>query len=178
MFQKFFSKNFYIVGGCVRDFVINRKITDIDLLGICSEEEFRLVLKKLSYEYNVFPLDEKRNVWRISIGKLTIDLSRNDDIKNDIFRRDFTINSLAARVDESNIKIYKDFFEIDLDKGKIIDITGKGLSDLKDGFIRHINSSIFDEDPLRIMRAIRFLSQFNFKILPETKKLIVSKKDL
>ncbi|MCX7641665.1 MAG: HD domain-containing protein [Elusimicrobiales bacterium] len=178
MFKKILFENSYVVGGCIRDVIIGREVTDIDIICICSNEEFNLILKKLSSIYPVFPLDEKRGIWRVSINNLTLDISKINNIEHDILRRDFTINTLAVKLEDVDIKINKNAYKINFSHNRIIDITRKGISDLKKGWIRHINPEVFDDDPLRIMRAIRFLSQFDFKILPQTEKLINEKKFL
>jgi len=79
-------------------------------------------------------------------------------IQEDVFRRDFTINSLLLNISTE----------------EIVDLTGKGKEDLKNGIIRTTSDPnvIFDEDPLRILRCIRFSSRFKFIIEEETFKCI------
>ena len=79
-------------------------------------------------------------------------------IQEDVFRRDFTINSLLLNVST----------------GEILDLTGKGKEDLEKGIIRTTSEpiSIFKEDPLRMLRAIRFSARLGFEIEEETFKAI------
>jgi len=76
--------------------------------------------------------------------------------EEDAYRRDLTINSLFYNINES----------------KVEDLTNKGVQDLKDGVIRTPMEPFqtFIDDPLRILRAIRFSNRFNFKIVPEIVK--------
>ena len=76
--------------------------------------------------------------------------------EEDAYRRDLTINSLFYNINES----------------KVEDLANKGVQDLKDGVIRTPMEPFktFIDDPLRILRAIRFANRFNFKIVPEIVK--------
>jgi poly(A) polymerase len=82
-------------------------------------------------------------------------------LKDDVYRRDFTINTLLEN----------------LHTGELLDLTGKGLDDLKTGIIRTPLDPIatFDDDPLRMMRAVRFASRFGFSISDETLQGIKSR---
>lgn len=180
MFKKLFIDNSYIVGGCLRDVILKKKIIkDIDIVCVCNGDEFEEIIKRISRKYSVFPLDEERGIWRFTLrNNLTVDFSRTDDIYSDIYRRDFTINSLAIKMPFVNIEVRKDSFVINFSKKNLIDLTKNGINDLKKGIIRYVSERIFDEDPLRIMRAIRFVSQLNFKIHPDVRKLICEKKNM
>ncbi|RUM89417.1 MAG: polynucleotide adenylyltransferase, partial [Thermovibrio sp.] len=79
-------------------------------------------------------------------------------LKKDLFRRDFTINTLAVKIN------YSDF-------GKLIDFFG-GLKDLKDRKIRVLHSLSFVEDPTRILRALRFATRYRFELGKHTEKLL------
>lgn len=180
MIKNLLNRNCYIVGGALRDFVVGiKKIKDIDIVCICRKAEFKDLIKKISSRYIIFPLDEERDIWRVTLNKdLTFDLSRADDLNIDLKRRDFTINSLALNLNDLSICLCKDYFKLDFNCSKLIDITGSGFNDIKKGIIRKISDEIFDYDPLRIIRAARFVSQFNFKLDYSTKKLISEKNDL
>lgn len=75
-------------------------------------------------------------------------------IEGDCMRRDLTINALYTNIST----------------GKIVDITGKGIADIKNHIIRTPNAPgfIYDDDPLRILRCIRFASRYGWDIEPET----------
>lgn len=80
-------------------------------------------------------------------------------IKLDLHRRDFTINTLALRLDGRNY-------------GGLYDYWG-GYNDLKQGVVRVLHSLSFVDDPTRILRAIRFEQRFNFKIDPRTQEFLI-----
>lgn len=80
------------------------------------------------------------------------------NLKDDVFRRDFRANSLV----------------LDLTSGQTLDLTGEGINDIKNGILRTTSDPdvIFREDPLRMLRAIRFKVQKGWKIAPETEESI------
>jgi len=85
-------------------------------------------------------------------------------IKLDLHRRDFSINTLALRLDGKHF-------------GELYDYWG-GLNDLNDGVIRVLHSLSFVDDPTRLIRAIRFEQRFSFHIEPRTLQLLVEALDL
>lgn len=80
------------------------------------------------------------------------------NIKLDLHRRDFTINTLAVRLDGKHY-------------GELHDYWG-GMSDLKNGFVRVLHSLSFVDDPTRMLRAVRFEQRFGFKIEDRTRQLL------
>ncbi|WP_303700380.1 HD domain-containing protein [Flexistipes sinusarabici] len=145
----------YFVGGVVRDLLMRRRIHDVDItcFGIVYTEFAGLLAYMAGATYVPF----KDNV-RLVKGGFTIDVSkpRGETIKTDLQKRDFTINNLALTL-----------------KGEII---GDSY-DLENALIRHVYPSVFDDDPLRILRAFRFVSECGFDIAPETSRLIADKAD-
>ena len=85
-------------------------------------------------------------------------------IKLDLHRRDFTINTLALRLDGNHY-------------GELYDFWG-GLSDIRKGLIRVLHSLSFVDDPTRILRAVRFEQRFNFEIENRTLQLLLEARDL
>jgi tRNA nucleotidyltransferase (CCA-adding enzyme) len=85
-------------------------------------------------------------------------------IKQDLHRRDFTINTLAIRLEPDRWAELLDFYG--------------GKSDLEEGLIRVLHNLSFVEDPTRILRAVRFEQRFGFAIEPRTEKLIADARDL
>ncbi|MEF3280771.1 MAG: HD domain-containing protein [Elusimicrobiota bacterium] len=167
----------YLVGGAIRDYFLKEDIYDIDIVISANPKFFFEILKKISNKYNIFPLDKERGIYRINLFKnLTVDISRIDDINSDIFKRDFTINSLTVPLKNSNIKITNEKFNLRLNPKNIINLTG-GIKDLKHKIIKTITPESFHDDPLRILRAYRFMS-WGFKISPKTHKEIVDCKKL
>jgi poly(A) polymerase len=157
----------FIVGGFVRDMVLDRKKNEIDFLVIGDGLEFAamysaaLGISKIDvfknfgtahFRYHDFDLE--------FVGARKESYSRNSrkpevftgSFEEDIERRDFTINTLA-------VSLNKDTF------GNLID-TYNGIQDIHNRLIRTpIDPMLtFDDDPLRIMRAYRFASQLDFKI--------------
>lgn len=171
---EFFGK-VYCVGGCVRDYVRDEEIKDIDLVvemeggGIKLTEylwkygylvsppvvyqnfgttQFRL--KKFpSHELEAVQTRSEEYIDRKSRNPTTGYGSMEDDWK----RRDFTINAL-----------YHSLWSDD-----ILDPSGKGLEDIVSGVIRTTSEAdiIFFDDPLRILRAVRFASCFGYLLTPE-----------
>ncbi|HOK54158.1 MAG TPA: CCA tRNA nucleotidyltransferase, partial [Armatimonadota bacterium] len=168
----------YLVGGIVRD----------EILGSPGEEDIDIVLegdatKLARYLFNIGITDFKPVVFprfgtaMVSIEGTQVELvsarsesyapeSRKPEIElasleQDVLRRDFTINTLMKN----------------LHTGEILDITGKGLSDLREGIIRTPTDPevTFEDDPLRMLRAIRFSARFGFVIEDKTYEAIKNK---
>ena len=171
------EKNFeaYIVGGCVRDFLRSAKPQDWDVATNAKPDQIAKVFPK-SYSDNKFGTvtiltDSKEPTLKeIEITPYRIDEKYTDKrhpdkihwaktIEEDLARRDFTVNALAA----------------DLKKGKLtITDPFKGEKDLKDKIIRAVGNpeDRFSEDALRMMRAVRFATTLEFKIEPKTAQAI------
>ena len=145
------GKKIYLVGGTVRDALLNRPTYDRDLIVV--DENAKNFAQNLAETLNAtfIPLDEINNIYRLvlkdKINYLDITNPIEDDFRKDILRRDFTINAMA----------------MDIQTGEIIDFVN-GQDDLKNGIIRMISSENFDDDPLRILRAFRFQSALGFNI--------------
>lgn len=142
--------NLYIVGGTVRDFLLRRKTHDIDIV---TEEDPSKLLKGFSF----FPLDEERKIFRCIHDNLTIDVARmqGKTIEEDLLRRDFTVNAVAY----------------DIKKGVFIDPSG-GIEDLQEGILKAVSVKNLEEDPIRLLRAVRLWLYYPFRIHPETQKAI------
>lgn len=179
-----FEGHVFSVGGCERDKRISHKIKDIDLVvdtlngGIKFSEWLNnrnllvsapVVFKEYgtaAFKLKAFPNEELEAV-QTRKESYRDTQSRNPEtvhgtIMEDCMRRDFTINSLYH-----NITTDED-----------LDLTGKGLEDLKNGVIRSCDDPdiIFYEDPLRIMRAIRFSMRYQFLIEDTTYEGIIKHK--
>lgn len=162
----------YVVGGYVRDLILGRDSKDIDIVvagdGIAFAEAFAASLPEKS-EVIVFrnfgtAMVRTRN-WEIEfVGARKESYSKHSrkptvspgSLRDDQLRRDFTINALAISLNQNNLFEVMDPFE--------------GLLDLERKLIRTpLEPELtFDDDPLRMMRAIRFSSQLGFDIHPET----------
>ncbi len=165
--------NCYVVGGFVRDLLLRRQNFDIDLViegdGIvfanALAKEFAARVrahKKFGTAVVIFPDGSKIDVatarWEYYEYPAAMPTVALSSIKLDLFRRDFTINTLAIKL---NVK----------DFGLLVDFFG-GQRDLKEGVIRVLHSLSFIDDPTRILRAVRFEKRFGFKIGKHTLRLI------
>lgn len=160
----------YVVGGCVRDVLMNRKPSDWDVTTSATPEE----TKKCFDGYKVietgikhgtvtvlmdgepFEITTFRSDGSYSDGRHPDSVSFSKDIKVDLARRDFTMNALAYSPSKG-----------------IIDEYG-GMDDIKNRIIRAVGNpeERFKEDSLRIMRAIRFAGTLGFLIEPETARAV------
>jgi poly(A) polymerase len=173
----------YYVGGVLRDGILKRYCGDIDLA--LPRERVKPAAIKLAKYLNgaAFEMDAYFCIWRVTSKRgLQIDLSAfaGEDIKEDLKRRDFTINALAYPVSAMpaiKIRVSGKKSEVlltGIKKDVLIDLS-KGLEDLKAKTIRASNKNVFKEDPLRLLRAFRAAAELKFKIAPATLTLI--KKD-
>ena len=171
----------YVIGGYVRDLLLNRKSKDIDFLIIGNGIEFaEAVALKIGNKtaVNVFKnfgtamLNFKG--WEIEFVGARKESYRNDsrkpivedgNLQDDQNRRDFTINTLAISLEKLNY-------------GKLVD-PFNGLEDIKKQLIRTpLEPNItYSDDPLRMMRAIRFAAQLNFKIDANSLQAITENKE-
>jgi len=170
----------YLVGGTVRDLLMRRPSPDIDIVvegdGIAFAHE---LAKKIDGKVTPHPrfatakiLKEIKKDGEIKRFYIDIATARTEyyespaalpkvetsSIKKDLYRRDFTINALAVKLNT------KDF-------GLLIDFFG-GQRDIKDKKIRVLHNLSFVEDPTRAIRAIRFSEKLGFKISKHTENLI------
>ncbi|HOK34934.1 MAG TPA: HD domain-containing protein [Candidatus Paceibacterota bacterium] len=176
--QQLQKNNFeaYLVGGCVRDLLLKKEPKDWDIATQAKPEEIQRIFPESIYE-NAFGTvgiktsSEQENLKIIEAttfrkeGKYTD--KRHPDyvvfaetIEEDLSRRDFTINALALKIDfQENLK----------NRFRIID-PFNGQKDLRDKIIRTVGNpeERFQEDALRLMRAIRLAVELNFKIEEKT----------
>lgn len=160
----------YVVGGCVRDFLLGKESKDHDIVTNANPDDLCRLFPKVitvgkSFGVIKVPTDQDSTV--LEIATFREDLEYEDHRhpqgviysgpEEDAKRRDFTINAL--------------FF--DPKTSRILDFVG-GLQDLKEGTIRAIGvpSERFREDALRLLRAIRFKTRLGFCLDPETEEAI------
>ncbi len=163
----------YLVGGMVRDLILNEENIDIDLVvegnGIAYAEKLGKVFKGKVRSHDKFQTAVVllQNDLKIDIASSRMEYYdypgalptvERGMIRQDLYRRDFTINTLAIKVNKS-------------DYGTLVDYFG-GRKDLKENKIRVIHGLSFIEDPTRAYRAIRFANRLGFEIANETKNLI------
>lgn len=173
----------YVVGGFVRDYFLNRIFKHIDIDFVTIGSGIQLARKAAEYFGKENKINIYKNFGTAMFRVKNIDLefvgarkeSYNRDsrkpvvedgtLQDDQNRRDFTINAMAFHLNENHFGDLLDPFN--------------GLSDIKRKIIRTpLDPDItFSDDPLRMMRAIRFASQLNFDIEPETFDAIVKNAD-
>ncbi|MCP3944441.1 MAG: CBS domain-containing protein [Desulfobacteraceae bacterium] len=165
--------NLYVVGGFVRDLLLDREIEDIDIVvegdGIkfakfyARQQGCRVnTYKKFGTAVIIFPDNFKVDVASARLEYYTtpaaLPIVEKSSIKKDLARRDFTINTLALSLSQD-------------DFGTMIDYFG-AARDLKDKTIRTLHNLSFVEDPTRVFRAIKFANRFGFNIGKVTSTLI------
>ncbi|WP_320949721.1 CCA tRNA nucleotidyltransferase [Fusobacterium sp.] len=162
----------YIVGGAIRDILLELKPKDVDFATNLSYE----TLKTLFSEYTPKETGKSFGVLRIRINNIDYEIAKFrediygkekkvsfvDDIKNDLARRDFTINAMAYNQKEGIVDLYNGQKDIE---NKVIN------------FIGNAEERII-EDPLRVLRAFRFMSRLNFSLSENTIEAIKNQKFL
>lgn len=156
----------YAVGGCVRDSILGREPEDWDITTSAMPEETKalfvrtfdtgiehgtvtVLLEGQGFEVTTYRIDGK---YEDSRHPTEVTFTRS--LKEDLLRRDFTINAMAYNA-----------------KDGLVDIFG-GMEDLQNGIIRCVGNAIerFSEDALRILRGVRFAAQLGFHIDEETRR--------
>ncbi|MGZ8386089.1 MAG: CCA tRNA nucleotidyltransferase, partial [Nitrospira sp.] len=163
----------FVVGGCVRDLLLGIENLDLDLVvegdGIAFartlgdmlqarvkvHERFGTAILMLADGFKLDVATARTEYYEYPTALPTVEQS---SVKKDLYRRDFTINALAFRL---NAKAF----------GDVLDFYG-GQRDLNDKVIRVLHGLSFVEDPTRVFRAIRFESRFGFHLGKDTAALI------
>lgn len=168
----------YVAGGWVRDHILGRNSKDIDIAVYSSHDTLNAGIRLAqninnNSGKNIKTINDKGTA-QIVINGIQVEfcpfrsevytansskpIVKDGNLKTEVLRRDFTINSLLY-----NIKT-----------GEIIDYTGNGIEDLRQGIIRTTNDPnvTFSEDPNRIMRAFRFMATLGFNLDETTKEYI------
>lgn len=158
----------YLVGGVIRDYLLKRKIEDIDVVVNAKVE---IIARRFADLINgsFVVLDKERKIYRVVTEELNYDLAPiiGNSIQEDLLHRDFTINALASNIGNINLSKSTDMIT------EIIDPTG-GREDLKEEIIRVTNRKSFKKDPLRLLRGVRFRAELNFKLDSKTERLLQS----
>ncbi len=179
----------YLIGGCVRDILLGRKPKDWDVTTNAVPEEIIPLFKDTFYENNYGTVgivnedipasqtgiaDETLRVIEVTPYRLEAEYSDNrrpdhvtfsKNLEDDLKRRDFTINALALDITESGKAKYK---------GTYLDYYN-GHEDLQEKVLRTVGEAHdrFNEDGLRILRAVRIATEIGFKIDKKTEKAII-----
>ncbi len=146
----FLPKGSYLVGGYIRDIILGRKTEKVDVdivVPLNAIEIGKKIAENIESKFII--LDEKREVVRIFLNHIDIDIANQvaSTVEGDLCSRDFSINSIAFL----------------LDKKCLLDPLN-GLKDLEISLLRTHSEKNLLNDPLRILRCFRFVSELNFKI--------------
>jgi len=145
----------WVVGGAVRDEALGRRVIDLDIACREPEQAARRFAKQTRGA--LFPLSERHGAWRVALedGR-TVDFTPlRAGIEDDLATRDFTINAVARP----------------LAGGEPADPFG-GLGDLERGVLSAVRPTIFEDDPLRLLRAVRLEDELGFRLDEEAAELV------
>jgi hypothetical protein len=146
----------WVVGGAVRDELLGRSIVDTDVA--CPAPELAARLYSRLAGGAVFPLSERHGAWRVAFRNgTTVDFTPlyGQTIEADLATRDFTVNAMARA----------------LEGEALVDPLG-GEADLEARRLRAVSPGIFDDDPLRLLRAVRLEDELGFRLDEATEKLV------
>ncbi len=167
----------YLVGGCVRDLILSQENYDLDLVIegqaielakqlirlyparfeiLATHERFKTatIIFKAEKQYLIDLSTARIEFYEYPAALPQVEESR---LKHDLYRRDFSINSLALCLNPGRYGILVDYFQ--------------GLADIKAKYLRVLHPFSFIEDPTRIIRMVRFATRFNFKVENKTYEL-------
>jgi tRNA nucleotidyltransferase (CCA-adding enzyme) len=167
------SQRLFLVGGVVRDLLLYRHNLDLDLVAECDAIQLAEALVKLKGGKMI--AHSRFNTAKIQWGKWSVDFATaraesyekpgalpsvqcKCEIKDDLRRRDFTINAMAVYLDPLHF-------------GELIDLHG-GVQDLEKGIIRILHDDSFRDDATRIWRAVRYEQRMNFRIEQHTLRIL------
>jgi tRNA nucleotidyltransferase/poly(A) polymerase len=145
----------WFVGGAVRDELLGRPLVDLDVA--CREPEAAARRHARRSGGASFPLSERWGAWRVALADgRTVDFTLlRASIDDDLATRDFTINAIAEPVAG----------------GEVVD-PYRGRADLEAQIVRAVTPRIFEDDPLRLLRAVRLEDELGFRLDAETKRLL------
>ena len=146
----------WIVGGAVRDELLLRPVLDVDVA--CSDPRDAAHRFARRFGGAVFPLSERHGAWRVVADGIdeTVDFTPLEDgLDADLATRDFTFNAIAESVETG---VPHDPYD--------------GRGDLRAGVVRAVTDTIFADDPLRLLRAVRFEDELGFHMDERTETLL------
>ncbi|MFB0527035.1 MAG: CCA tRNA nucleotidyltransferase [bacterium] len=180
------KRKIFLVGGSLRDLLLRRETKDFDLVPEGDAKKFaRNFASEVAGSFVL--LDEKNKIYRVVKQRLSekkgkqvfnLDFSqmRGEKIKQDLLRRDFTIDAMAVRLDqiEGSLETLR---RVKLLTQLIVDPSG-GIRDLRKKIVRRTSRKIFDDDPLRLLRGYRLAATLEFAIEENTEDEIKKKVNL
>ncbi|GAB6098963.1 CBS domain-containing protein [Halanaerocella petrolearia] len=164
--------NLYIVGGFVRDLLLDRINLDLDLVVEGEGIEFaKMLAQELNGDLDLY---HDFGTAVVDLGDLKLDIAttrveyypytaslpevESGSIQQDLFRRDFTINALAIQLNPDSFGQLVDYFN--------------GKADLESGIIRLLHNFSLYDDPTRVFRGLRFASRYGYQFDEQTEDLI------
>lgn len=166
----------YLIGGIVRDLILNKSIKDIDIAIEFNAVEFAQVLEKEA-DCRIISIQENLKTAKVRFfdtveidfastreekytksGVLPVAYNFGCELSKDVKRRDFTINTLALTLVGEEKFLLVDYFD--------------GYNDIKNKKIRILHDKSFIDDPSRIIRALKFQIRFNFELEEQTETLM------
>jgi tRNA nucleotidyltransferase/poly(A) polymerase len=145
----------WVVGGAVRDHALERPLIDLDVAIRDPKRAAREYAKRSGG--SPFPLSERHGAWRVALEEgRTVDFTPlPGSIEDDLATRDFAINAIAERIgSEETVDPYD------------------GYGDLAAKRVRAVKESVFEDDPLRLLRAVRLEDELDFRLDEETERLV------
>jgi Poly A polymerase head domain len=144
----------WVVGGAVRDELLGREVIDVDIA--CADPKGAARAYARHAGGAPFPLSERHGAWRVALdADRTVDFTPlPDGIEQDLASRDFTINAIA----------------VPLAGGEPLDPHG-GIADVEARRLRAVTPTIFEDDPLRLLRAARLEEELGTELDAETESL-------
>jgi len=145
----------WVVGGAVRDELLGRELVDLDVAVRDPQAAARAYANRSGGA--PFQLSDRHGAWRVALERgRTVDFTPlAGTIEEDLATRDFTINAIA----------------VPLAGGEAVDPFA-GRADLAARLIRAVSPTVFTDDPLRLMRAVRLEDELGFRLEPETERLV------
>jgi hypothetical protein len=148
----------YLVGGAVRDELLGRELVDLDVVCLDSRKAARAFAEKSGGA--PFPLSERHGAWRVTFpGGECVDFTPlRGTLAEDLALRDFTVNAIAEP----------------LAGGEAVD-PFDGRRDLAERRLKVISERVFDDDPLRLLRAVRFEEELELQLDRKSEQLVRSR---
>jgi tRNA nucleotidyltransferase/poly(A) polymerase len=145
----------WFVGGAVRDELLGRPLVDVDVACRAPEQAARRYARRSGGA--PFALSERWGAWRVALADgRTVDFTLlRGSIEDDLVTRDFTVNAIAQPVAD----------------GEPVDPFA-GRADLDARALRAVSPRVFEDDPLRLLRAVRLEEELGFRLEPETEELV------
>jgi hypothetical protein len=146
----------WVVGGAVRDELLGRPVFDLDIVCLEPERAARALMSRAGDA--VFPLSTQFGAWRVVLDRSrTVDFSplQGGSIERDLAAREFTVNAMA----------------VPLGSDEPLDPFG-GRADLERRIVRPVSERIFDDDPVRLFRAVRLEDELGFRLDQAAEELV------